>query len=445
MDLTADQWARRLGARLDARRPRIQSLRRRMLGCGPLPESVSGLREAYQEFQRRARTNLAGLIVAAAAERMSLSALQRGTVAADDDGLRAIAKRSRLGVVQNEIHRDMLGVSIGYGLAVGDRGSALLVHQRPERCITEPDPFRPHQARAALVVGQDSGRDVQHLYLPGELHAWTRPTVENSTTGLTASWNSSSWRYEGWEPRPEWVPVVAFENADGLGEFESVIDILDRIDYGVLQRLILAAMQAFRQQATKGDLPDTDFDGNEIDYGALFKPGPGALWRLPPGVELWESGVTDITPLLSAVKDDIRDLAATTRTPLPTLVPDGANQSAEGANFAREGLIFKVRDRIERATPGWELLASMGAAIEVGEPELPTDVIARWAPPERLSLAERADAATKAANDLPWRTRITEIWGFTGEEADRMETERATDAMVAGMAAPPAGPVTTTV
>jgi hypothetical protein len=44
-------------------------------------------------------------------------------------------------------------------------------------------------------------------------------------------------------------------------------------------------------------------------------------------------------------------------------------------------------------------------------------------------MAERADAASKAA-DIPWRTKMTDIWGFSPQEVDRMESERATDALL---------------
>jgi hypothetical protein len=85
----------------------------------------------------------------------------------------------------------------------------------------------------------------------------------------------------------------------------------------------------------------------------------------------------------------------------------------------------------------------MGAAlaIESGLRVPVADVESKWLPVERQSLAERADAATKA-QDLPWRTRMTDIWQFSEDRVDKMETERASDALNAALAAPPAAPVT---
>jgi hypothetical protein len=248
----------------------------------------------------------------------------------------------------------------------------------------------------------------------------------------------------GWTPLDvtdglvPWVSMVPFFNSGGVSEFEQHEDILARIDYGILQRLVVMAMQAYRQRATKGELPEHDEAGNSIDYGELLKPGPGALWQLPEGVDLWESQASDPTPLLAAVKDDIRDLSAVTRTPLTTLIPDGANQSADGATFAREGLLFKTGNRIEHAKAGWSQVLAQALAVHAGAGELP-DVDVDFRPAAHLSLSERADAATKAM-DLPWRKRMEFIWGFDGDEIDRMETQRSQDALVLGLSQAPAAP-----
>jgi hypothetical protein len=252
------------------------------------------------------------------------------------------------------------------------------------------------------------------------------------------SWN---WDEDLSKPLPrgfeDVIPVVRFANRRGLGEFEPHTDLLDRINYITLQRLVIVAMQAFRQRATKGDLPDVDEDGNPIDYGVIFQPGPGALWQLPDGVELWESQVTDVRGILDAAKDDIRDLAAVTRSPLPAFVPDGANQTAEGSSTAKEGLIFKAGDRIRRASFGWNNTMSIAFrfAGDTARANI-LDLETLWRPPERLTLSERADAASKAKDDYPWRSRMTEIWGESPEAVARMEAERVADALQTAALAP---------
>ena len=120
-----------------------------------------------------------------------------------------------------------------------------------------------------------------------------------------------------------------------------------------------------------------------------------------------------------------------TRTPLFYLTPEAANGSAEGASLAREGLIFKAGDRIKQASEPWEQVLSIAFLI-VGDLERSSrrDMEALWAPPERHSLAERADAASKLANLVPWRTIQSTVLQFSPQEVDRMETERAVDAFL---------------
>jgi hypothetical protein len=81
--------------------------------------------------------------------------------------------------------------------------------------------------------------------------------------------------------------------------------------------------------------------------------------------------------------------------------------------------VFKTEDRIARASSAWDRL--MRLVLDTDE------VVTKWLPAERQSLAERGDAASKAT-DLPWRTRMETIWQFSGEEIDRMEVERAAEA-----------------
>jgi len=190
-------------------------------------------------------------------------------------------------------------------------------------------------------------------------------------------------------------------------------------------------VQAFKQRAIKG-LPDTDANGDPIDYSGMFTADPGALWSLPDGADIWESGQVDLGPILNSVRHDVMDLAAVTRTPLFYLTPDASSGSAEGASLAREGLVFKTIDRIGQASEAWESVMSL-AFLMTGDEERAarTDLEVLWAPPERYGLAERYDAATKAqAAGVPWRTMMAEVLQFSPTQVDRMEADRAADALL---------------
>lgn len=448
-------WLDRLTHSLDRQRPDLANLRRYLEGDAPLPDGADGCREAYKAFQRKARSNYGELVTEAVAERMIVSGFRVGDSDEDDDQARAIWKRNRLGMWSTDVHRDMIGLAAGFVCVQRDPDNAdfaEITYERPEQVITSHDPSRPDKVRSALKVYRDDveGVDVAYVHTinddrRGEVEKFYRATPVNRDgipqpiLTVADKWEPET--AEGFRIGPQEtglasIPIIPFINRGGRSEFETHTDVLDRINFIILQRLVITAMQAFRQRATKGDLAETDENDNPIDYAKLFRPGPGALWHLPDGVELWESQVTDIGGILNAAKDDIRDLAALTRTPMSMLLPDNANQSAEGAAATREGLVFKVGDRINRAGPAWSLAMGLALQIEQGT-DTPPEIDVQWRPPERQSLSERLDALSKAGQDIPWRTKMARIMQFDGDEIDRMAVDRAEDMLNTAAAAPP--------
>lgn len=428
-------WLTYLAELLDARRPEYLRLAGYAAGDPPLPAGATKNTAAYRAFQRLARTNFAGLIVDAVAERMTISGFRIGDEAVDNDLARQLWRRSLMDSVSADVHRDMLTYGLTYAMASPGPTGAVLTRESPLTAITDHDPLDPTIVRAGLKTWSDMGVDYAVLHLPGEVHTFTREATDAKPKRLS----DGGWEYQGWEPSGlTVVPMVRFANRDEVGEFAQHTDLLDRINWILLHRLLITAMQSFRQRAIKEPpegLPETDAEGNEIDYGKLFAPGPDALWLLPNGAEVWESSPGEIQGVLSAVKDDIRDLAAVTHTPMSVLSPDAANQSAEGAALMREGLVFKAEDRCHRAGPAWDALVTIGLELEgVGG----LDIEIQWSPCERQSLAERYDALTKAT-DLPWRRRMTDILGYPADVVDQMEAERASD-LLTGLLGQPLAP-----
>lgn len=445
-------WLERLLAQLAARQDRLNALDRYYRGDPDLPEGAQACREAYRQFQRKARTNFAGLVVEAVRERMNPTGFRTG---AEDDELGdreawRIWQANQLDADSALVHRASLSMGDSYVIVGGfddDVGAPLITPEDPRQVVTAHDPRRKRRVVAAVKAYRDDdvGADVAYVYLPGEV--WR---AQRKTSGVgTLTWDSSwEWFSDVPDVLPaEVVPVVRFANrADtfgcSMGEFEDVKDTLDRINHMLLQRLVIATTQAFRQRAIKGDLPTHDAQGNEVDYHGLFPASPGALWLLGADAEMWESGQADITGILNAVRHDVQDLAAVTRTPLFYLTPDAANGSAEGASLAREGLVFKTSDRIVQASESWEQVMSLAFMFAGDETRARrSDMETLWASPERFSLSERYDAASKAqAAGVPWRTVMTDVLQFSPQQVDRMEAERATDVFLTALS-PETAPV----
>ena len=431
-------WLARLTHKLEDRRRRYDRLEAYYEGTST-PEILTSkaTRAAYQRLMGMARTNFAELVVEAVRERMTVVGFRTG---ADGDELGdreawRIWQANALDADSDLVHRDALVMGDAYVIVGGvddEIGAPVITPEDPRQVITEQDPIRRRKAVAGLKLFHDdiAGLDRAYLYLPGVVYRATRKRRTDSTVYLQGL---HGWEWEGADNLPfDTIPVVRFalRGRKASGEFEPHIPLLNRITDTVLHRMEVATLQAFRQRAIKG-VPAFDENGVAIDYEDVFDNDPSAMWLLPESAEIWESGQVDLGPIRQAIRDDIQDLAAVTRTPLFYLTPEAANGSAEGASLAREGLIFKAGDRIKQASEPWEQVLSIAFLI-VGDLERSSrrDMEALWAPPERHSLAERADAASKLANLVPWRTIQSTVLQFSPQEVDRMETERAMDAFM---------------
>lgn len=434
------------------RRNRLDLLFDYMTGHAPLPRGAERAREAYEAFMRMARSNFAYLVVSALAERLRINGF-RSAAESDETGdpeIGNLLQRAGLNVIISDVHKATLGLSEAYvivGEIDDDTDAAVVTYEDPRWIVGMPDPSNNRRLIASLKIKYDAAENVDrvYLYLAGKVFApganaqiWVAERQAVGRMGPILGFDYRDW---SWNPiksaalRHDRCPVVRFDNADGLGEFEPHCDLLDRINHQVLQRMTIAVMQAFRQRAVRG-LPSVypaghPRAGQEIDYGDVFVSDPAAVWHLPPNAEMWESSAIDLQPLLNAAKEDVNHLGAVTKTPLYYLMPAGENQSAEGATAQRENLIFKARDRIERLTPKW---VDVVALMQLQAGAVDRKALARlspiWASPEMLSLSERADAAAKAANDIPRRSRLQLLWQFDPETVDRLMTEWADEMLL---------------
>lgn len=492
-------WAARLVGQLVDRRPRLEALWRRYSGDAPLPElgnpSATATRaRVWKAFQRKARINLAELIIASILERLtpigarvdrepiegaadapvrepqgasaaSLAGRPTGPRATaaqgGDDRLNRLARRiwraNHLDLQLGELIEYMLVMGEAYTLTgYGETDSALpvITVEDPRNTITECDPARPYRDIAGLKLYADPVRqiDVLVLHRPGRVVRMERDQAIAGTKGRRSMIHSEAFRFDPsqWTVVSEtdlsrWIgknriAISRVSNHDRKGEFEAETDHLDRIDHMILQRIIVATLQAFKQRAVKG-VPTVDpKTGKEIDYSDIFTADPGALWLLPATAELWESGQVDLTPLLTSVKDDIKDLAAVLRLPIYQFSPDAANQSAEGASAAREGLIYRAEDRQVRCDVGLAdmmslALAYMGQSGTADDEQGPLEITTTWAPIERFSLAERYAAAAQANGITPWESIMTDILQYSPEDMPRLRAQRAEDALMAPAAA----------
>ena len=433
MPRTLDQWVAFLTERMDQARPRIDRLRSYTNGNAPLPEMGPNLRKSWKAFQKRALANSGALIVDSLVERLKPNGILVGE---SPDGPLAVQARriwrdNRLDVAFKDAAGDAATLGAGYLLVTaGGDDEAVITREMPEQFYAEPDPLRPWKALAALKVWRSvsEGTDTMVVWVDGIRSEWTRSCYNDRRQLIERV--QGKWTPVAVDEYDGPPPVVILENKNHAGEFEAHTGLIDRINTGILYRLVTMAIQTYRQRAIKstGDgpgLPETDDQGNAIDYQEIFEPGPGALWELPPGVEIWESQLVDLTPMLTAVKDDWRELAGETHTPLSAMLPDAANQSASGAEQPTKQLVFKAEDRILRFKPALAVMLVRALQIE-GADLAGATVEVKFAPPATVSMTERyaAAAQAKAAGEA-LETIQENILGYSPEQIAQDKQRRA--------------------
>lgn len=443
---TAAEWLAVLSEGLEKRQGRIQRLRRYVDGNAPLPEMGQNLRASWEKFQGKSRTNWGGTVRDARARRIRFAGvtIDGSTATTEAQQLLRIVRDNRFKSVLKGCVRDALSVGVSYlVVGQGDDGRAVITHEPAEFVITEPDELQPWRATAALKVWVDRAKTTHAtVWADGVRTSFVREYRERYSQ--PAPWvEVEAVAYNG----P--LPVYEIRNADGKGVVEDHTDLIDRINMGILWRLVTESIQAFRQRAlmTKdgsGGLPEKDADGNEIDWARVFEPAPGALWEIPEQIgQVWESQQTDIRPMLDAHKDDVRELCAVTSTPIFILLPDSANQAATGAMAAMDALNAEATDLIDVLTPALEGVLLKALSVEgVADPGT---VEVRFRPTELITLAERTDAASKliAGNLAATRTIQQEILGWSPEQiaADEAERRKANAQALVGRIAATSQPV----
>lgn len=444
---TPEWWFERLAQRQMDRLPRLHRLHRYAMGDADLPEGDERARETYRAFQRKARSNYVGLIIESLLERIRPTGFRAGvgSTAEDDTDAWAMWQANSLDADIALGIRAALSMGESYLMVGPSDGSAgkypVITVEDPRDVIAEMDPVRKRVARAALKMWTDSAMGERRalLILPDQIYAYTSPIPTDTYVRNWDGFFLGDWKPAGVTDNSLGrVPLVRLPNRmtiDGwcLSEAEDVIDIQDRINSEILDRLVISKMQAYRQRWITG-ASFQDEDGNPIEP---FKPGVDLVWAVEEDTaKFGDFTQADMTPILAAVKDDVRDMAAISRTPAHYLLGDFTNVGGDAFSMSETGLVAKAKERMAHFGEAIESAVRMGYAY-LGDPRadaLDSEVI--WADPQYHSVAEMADAATKlSAAGVPWRTLMARL-DFSPQEIDRMESERSSDALLASLLAP---------
>jgi hypothetical protein len=433
--------------------PGLETLHDYYVGDPPLTGYADGWGDAFRIVARMGRLNMAENICNAKTNRMHLRGFR--TSAANDDlgdqRAREIMRATEYAIVAGEVHDMMAWARVGYVMVTPPiDGMVTISAKDPRQTITIHDP-QTGKPLAGLTMFRDDWdyAHVAHMYLvdPDTGETLHFPLRKESRSALV--YGSKKFA-DGWEltdtvavlPR---FPIIPFNNRGGRGEFEYHLDTIDRINDQVMDKLVIAKVQAFRQMAIKG-LPDKVVkivDGKpvevEIDYSNAFEAAPGSLWQLPKDAELWESTPTDMGPLRLSIKDDLMDLGVATGTSLPSIAPDMTQGSAAGAISQKEAELGATDQMILRA--GVSHAKVLSVAFEFMDDPNRAKIAGlepMWAPTERFSITDMASADHNAGS-LPKAEKWTRIWQVDPADVQRLRLLEGADLLTTPAPAPAGG------
>ncbi len=451
-DLQPLEWLARLGPRLLERQELIGYWRRYYEGDQDLPAGPNQHVEAYRRFQKLARTNLCYLCAESRVHRTQVIGFR--DVDGDDDAIWRLWQAAKLDARQFAIWRKAYSLSSAYVIvgADPDRASKPRVTiEGPENVIVETDPADRSRRLAALRLWHDPiiKRWLATLYLPGTRYHWVSKAESRGNDPVVGrlKFSADSWelRAEPGRSLPD-VPVVPFlngdEGAEPMSSFARGIDVQNRLNLTLLNRLTAERYAAFRQRFLTNYEPELD-DATGLPV-APFNPGVDQVWTVPPPepgapeTKLGDFQQTDTSQMLRGVESDMRAFAAVTLTPVYYLPGDLINIGADSIAALDAGHVADVKQSMATWGEGLEEVLQLMADVAGLDRDLSQSEIV-WARPENFQPAVVADYASKlraAGVPLPM---VAEEIGWTPQRVAQLRAEQATDAFLSAVNAPPRG------
>ncbi len=447
-ELSAWDWLARLGPKLLARADQVQRWEDYYAGDQDLPAGPSQHVDAYRRFQELARTNLCRLCVDSMVHRLAVIGY-RADDRGNDTEIWDLWQQSRMDSRQYGLFRRALRAGRAYAIVGRDPRKPQVPRvtiEDAQTVITETDPADAAITRAALRLWHDplERRWFATVYTPGARHRFVSVgTYRDATSAGSLSWLETAWQQLSAEAWFSEVPVVEFANADEgdtpRSEFAPGMDIQNRLNLTLMNRLTAERYSAFRQRYLLNFEPDLD-EATGLPIPP-FNPGADQTFTIPPPEpgqpepKFGDLSQTSTADMLRGVEADMRAFAATTITPVYYLPGDLVNISSDSIAALDAGHNAKIKQRqtawgeqIERLL--WIMAEIAGINRDLSSSELV------WARPENLNLTQVAAYAQTLRNAGYPLPIVAERIGETPAQIDQLRTELATDAMRTALASP---------
>lgn len=446
----------RLSAELDRRAPLFRTLDRYYDGDHPLPPLVQEAKvtKAYRTLMELSSGNWPKLVVDSVEERLEVQGVRFEDEKADDDAW-TIWQDNGLDAEASMLHQSALTDGRAYAVVWGDGTpdpKPVITLEHASTCVVEYEPGNRRKRRAAVRRWRDGKRWFANLYRPEGIYKFQAENESDFAPTTKSGWKRLDVKDETWPLVNTLSDVNVVEFAvnrllrpapfgTARGEFQTNVRHIDRINYKVFCGLVALTWSGFPLRALIGDPILRDDDNKPI---APFDPIASAVVQLenPDGklVQLPEATIENFSPEM-----DIKHLAALTKTPAHYLLAEMVNLSADAIRAGEASLISKVKRHHRSLGESWEDVTRLG--FRVMDPEdargfnSKAEII--WTDPESRSLAERADAAVKLKDVLPWQVVASKVLGMTPQEIRRADSLIASSGLAALLTQPETPPAPT--
>lgn len=442
---TPDWWLLRLGRKLRDRHDQLDFWKGYYRGDGQrLPIGPSGAVRAYLDFQQKARTNFCMLPVEADVHRLRANGITDGTGKAIPEAWRWWLQ-NKLNARQKVVYRTALSQAESY-VSVGEHPRherrPLIVPEHPRQVIHETDPATG-EVMAALKAYHDDVDGIAVAVVATDDGKMFRYETEQRSAKARLPWGANNWTLvkdkERTFDRPPLVPFTYQPDLDEDPEpvFARIIDIQDRINLGVLNRMTAERYSAFRQKYVTGATFKKEVDqetGLETVVNP-YKPDPGALWANEnANARFGEFSQTDLMGYLKVYETDIRTLFVLTSTPAYYMPGDLINVGSDTVVALDTNHVAKIHEEQDNFGESWEEVFQLAAQVAGYDGDL-SDAEIWWKDARQLNPAVVADMGSKRrAMGYPL-TMVAEDMGDAPARVERLRTEAAAEQMLANAAA----------
>lgn len=441
--LSPEWWLRRLHTQIANRLPYLELMDAYYSGDHPLPWLPRQAQQEFRRILRMTRSNYMGLVVDATAERLQVEGFRLpGQKTADADTWRLWQYNNLDDDADKGILEALIG-GVAYTLVQpnGTNTPDIFI-EHGSQAIVEYEPGSNRRRKAAgLKLWVDDWTALLNatLYLPDWVYKFEAANPKSGALDpKKLTWRPRTVRGETWPARNTLgeVPLTELPNnprlrTGGVSEIDDVIDIQDRANKTIADRLMTQDYGAFPQKWATG-YPEEDSSGNPVEPIDIGRDRVVATDVAETKFGQWETAPLD--PYNAAKREDVKDIASRTRTPAQYLLGEMSNVNGETLKASESGLVAKVRQRqrpFEGGLVDTMVLARKAAGLTVP----PARISAIWRNPEFRTEGETTDAGIKQlASGIRDLRSAREFVGISQSEIADIEAREATTGLDATLA-----------